>query len=88
MHENSDCIYINRHVQTAIFYFSNLGPVIQNNTGTKCNINWHTQRDCESITECSECIAVYPQFKGAERVSCCMILLSFKKCLINTVSSQ
>ena len=58
-------------------FFSTLGAVIQTNSGTVCNINWHAQRDCKSITECSECIAIYPQFKSSQRVIFSLILISF-----------
>ena len=38
--------------------FSTLGPVLETNGGNVCNTNWHKQRDCESIANCSECIAI------------------------------
>ncbi|XP_041369444.1 multiple epidermal growth factor-like domains protein 8 [Gigantopelta aegis] len=34
-------------------------------SNNSCNMNWHFSRSCYRYTTCSQCLAVYPQFKAA-----------------------
>ncbi|KAL5012356.1 hypothetical protein ScPMuIL_010907 [Solemya velum] len=37
-------------------------------SGVECNMDWHLRRECTSFKHCSQCLAVYPQFKTASPV--------------------
>ena len=37
--------------------------------GPVCDLNWLTDIKCESITNCSECVATFPPYRTADPVS-------------------
>ena len=70
------------------FYFDSFGATkyIVNTTLT-CNSNWYRTRRCDNIVNCSECVAVNPQFKSDGPV--CIqqkILFNDMHCLSNFIN--